>query len=67
MILQSLYAGYKGLFQRVIAGSGSSIYTYYKPKNRPDINFLNKLTWCSESLMEPVECLRNIPAENFRL
>ena len=64
VILQSIYAGNKGLFKRVIAESGSA-FSYWGSNAIPNIDLLYQLTECDKETQDPVECLRSVPSDDL--
>ena len=61
---QSLYAGNKGLFKRVIAESGSAL-AYWALDTTSKPSYLYKLSGCDNGSSDPVECLRRLSTQDF--
>ena len=64
VMLQSLYAGNKGLFKRVIAESGSA-FSFMGVNPVPNVDLLFQLTGCNKGTQDQVECLRRIPSKDL--
>ena len=60
----SLYAGNKGLFNRVIAQSGSAL-SYWAFNANPNPSCLFQRTGCDKGPLDPVECLRRMSTNDF--
>ena len=64
VILQSMYAGNKGLFKRVIAESGSAL-GYWSYSTKPNADDLIKFSGCDSGPLDPIECLRGKSASEL--
>ena len=64
VILQSMYAGNKGLFKRVIAESGSAL-GYWSYSTKPNAGDLIKFSGCDSGSLDPIECLRGKSASDI--
>ena len=62
--LQSLYAGNKGLFKRVIAESGSAL-SYWSINSNPNASALFVLFGCEKGPVDQVECLRKLSTHDI--
>ena len=62
--LQSMYAGNKGLFKRVIAESGSAL-SYWAVNRYPNATSLLQASGCATGATDPVECLRGLSTDAF--
>ena len=62
--LQSMYAGNKGMFKRVIAESGSALAYWYSSTNSNAAGLIN-VSGCDSGPKEPLECLRGKSADHL--